>query len=83
MRTRSFESPDVETFRREFSKRLRIRMIEADMDPFQLSRASGACIDSVREYMRGGATPMLHTAWKMARALGCSLDELCMRADAR
>jgi transcriptional regulator with XRE-family HTH domain len=42
----------------------------------QLAQRSGVPIGSLRNYEQGHRTPLLDQAAKLAKALGCSLDDL-------
>lgn len=64
-------------FKEVVRKRLRVLMAEADMTPEQLSDKSGVSVDSVRQYLRGETVPLLETACKLAKALGCTPNDLC------
>lgn len=64
-------------FKNLVRKRLRVLMAEADMNAEQLSSKSGVSIDSVRQYLRGETVPLLETAYKLAEALGCTVNDLC------
>ena len=65
-------------FKEVVRKRLRVLMAEADMTPEQLSDKSGVSVDSVRQYLRGETVPLLETACKLAEALGCTPNDLCI-----
>lgn len=64
-------------FKEVVRKRLRVLMAEADMTAEQLSDKSGVSVDSVRQYLRGETVPLLETACKLAKALGCTPNDLC------
>ena len=72
-----FGRVDASSLRSDFSKNLRIRMIDKDMCPEMLSVQSGVCIDSIRKYIRGEAGPLLESAWRLAQVLGCTVNDLC------
>lgn len=59
------------------SKRLRVLMAEADMNPAKLACKAGVSVDSVRKYLRGEMMPTLETTYKLAAALGCTPNDLC------
>jgi transcriptional regulator with XRE-family HTH domain len=59
-----------------FAQRLqRIRQRSGLSQP-RLAEAAGLAVASVRNYEQGRRMPGLEEAAKMARALGCTLDEL-------
>lgn len=64
-------------FKQVLRKRLRVLMVEADMNAEQLSAASGVSVYAVRQYLRGETVPLLETACKLAEALGCTPNDLC------
>lgn len=68
---------DSDGFKGEFGKNLKIRMLMADVSAEQLAVRSGLSIDTVRQLMRGGAGPLLETAVRISRVLGCGVDDLC------
>lgn len=52
------------------------RLYEAEISAHEFSRAAEIPMPQVRTYLRGGAMPRLDTAYRMAKALGLTLDEL-------
>ena len=52
------------------------RLYEAEMSAHEFSRAAEITLPQVRTYLRGGAMPRLDTAYRMAKTLGLTLDEL-------
>lgn len=67
----------VSSLNEVLKKRLRVLMAEADIKPEQLSEKSGVNVYSIRQYLRGEATPGLESAYKLAVALGCTVNDLC------
>lgn len=64
-------------FKQVFRKRLKVAMAEADMSTEQLAAKSGITSDSIRQYLRADAGPLFETAYKLALALGCTVNDLC------
>ena len=52
------------------------RLYEAEISAHEFSKAADIQLPQVRTYLRGGAMPRLDTAYRMAKALGLTLDEL-------
>ena len=52
------------------------RLYEAEMSRQEFARAADIQMPQLRAYLRGGAMPRLDTAYRMAKVLGLSLDEL-------
>lgn len=52
------------------------RLYEAEISAHEFSRAAEIPMPQVRTYLRGGAMPRLDTAYRMAKTLGLTLDEL-------
>ena len=58
-------------------KRLKVLMAEEDLNAEQLAEKSGVSVDSIRQYLRGDTGPLLDTAFKLAEALNCTVNDLC------
>lgn len=58
-------------------KRLKVLMAEEDLNAEQLAEKSGVSVDSIRQYLRGDTGPLLETAFKLAEALNCTVNDLC------
>lgn len=58
-------------------KRLKVLMAEEDLNAEQLAEKSGVSVDSIRQYLRGDTRPLLETAFKLAEALNCTVNDLC------
>lgn len=56
---------------------LRVKRAEANMTQEDLAIKSGVSIDSIRCYERQMSLPLLETAYKLAEALGCTVNDLC------
>ena len=73
----SKDSNDVteEEFRREFGYRLRTIMFRRGLTQDELSERSGVSRASISSYMRGKSSPTFYTLRKLARAMGCSIED--------
>lgn len=60
----------------KFAARLRGKRAELKYSIKQLSDASGVSEASIQCYENGSTTPLLGTAAKLARALGCDVNYL-------
>lgn len=69
---------DEKQFRIEFSKRLYKMLERKRITQLELSKLTGISTVTINKYIKRKATPSLHTANKIARALGCSTDELIL-----
>lgn len=58
-------------------KRLKVLMAQEEVSVEQLSERSGVSVDSIRQYLRGETGPLLETAFKLAEALNCTVNDLC------
>lgn len=59
------------------SRYLKAHMALAGMTIADLSEASGVSVDTITNYTRGAAVPRLDTAFALAEALGCTVNDLC------
>ena len=73
---RGNEPPTEEVYKKEFCRRLRRRMYVKNITQTELSKRTGIGQDLSSRYISGKANPTLHNVYKIARALGCSIDEL-------
>lgn len=64
-----------EEFRREFGIRLRSVMWRKGLTQEELSERSGVSRTSISNYMRGKNIPSLYTMRKLAKAMGCSIED--------
>lgn len=73
----SKDSNDVteEEFRREFGYRLQTIMFRRGLTQDELSERSGVSRASISSYMRGKSSPTFYTLRKLARAMGCSIED--------
>jgi len=70
------------TFSNEtFAKRLKAMRAEKGLDQKQLAELSGVTLSSIVGYEAGRNTPGLDQAYRLADALGCTLDVLSGRVD--
>lgn len=66
-----------------YSKDVTARHLAAQMalagmkKPEDLSVASGVSADAIGKYLRGDSAPLLSTAFALAEALGCSINDIC------
>lgn len=59
-------------------KQLRVLMAEADISSAeQLAAKSGVSVDAIRQYLRGETVPLFETAYKLAKALNCTPNDIC------
>ena len=78
------DSNDIseEQLRIEFSKRVSKILRRRGMSQLELSNLTGISTTTISKYMSRKATPSLYNANRIARALGCSIDELmCIYKD--
>jgi transcriptional regulator with XRE-family HTH domain len=59
-----------------FSQRLGVKRIAAQMSHEGLAAESGIAPELIAQYEQGEATPDLETAYALAVALGCGIDDL-------
>lgn len=65
-----------EEWRREFSRRLSFEMYERGFDQTYLAEASGISQTNISRYIHRKVTPSAYAVDRMARALGCYMDDL-------
>ena len=65
-----------EEWRREFSRRLSFEMYERGFDQTYLAEKSGISQVSISNYIKRKTTPSAYAVDRMARALGCYMDDL-------
>lgn len=59
------------------ARALRVKRAEAGMSQEELAKRSGVSVDAIRSYERQMSLPLLETAYKLAEALGCTVNDLC------
>ena len=59
------------------ARALRVKRAEANMSQEELAKRSGVSVDAIRSYERQMSLPQLETAYKLAEALGCTVNDLC------
>lgn len=59
------------------ARALRIKRAEANISQEELAKRSGVSVDAIRSYERQMSLPLLETAYKLAEALGCTVNDLC------
>lgn len=59
------------------ARALRVKRAEANMSQEELAKRSGVSVDAIRSYERQMSLPLLETAYKIAEALGCTVNDLC------
>ena len=59
------------------AKCMRIKRAEKGMTQADLAIASGVSSDAISSYERGASLPLLETAYKLAEALDCTVNDLC------
>ena len=64
-----------EAYKKEYSYKLRSRMDRRCVSQAQLSEATGISQSTISKYVRGYEVPSLFNANKIAKALGCSVDD--------
>ena len=69
-------SRDEGAWRKNFSKRLVIKMKKKGISQDRLSRLSGISTVTLSKYMNGLASPSGYNLERLSRALGCSVSEL-------
>lgn len=65
-----------DAWRRNFSKRLIVKMKRTGINQDRLSRLSGISIVTLSHYMNGLASPSGYNLQRLSNALGCSVTEL-------
>lgn len=63
--------------KKTIAKCLRVKRAEAGMTQVDLAAASGVSSDAIGSYERGTSLPLLETAYKIAEALNCTVNDLC------
>ena len=58
------------------ARALRVERAKKGWSQEDLARESGVAVNTIARYESGRNMPSLNVAAKMARALGCSIDEL-------
>ena len=69
-------SGSEEEWRREFSRRLSFEMYERGFDQTYLAEVSGISQTNISRYIHRKVTPSAYAVDRMARALGCYMDDL-------
>lgn len=59
------------------ARALRVKRAEAGVSQEELAKRSGVSVDAIRSYERQMSLPLLETAYKLAEALGCTINDLC------
>lgn len=59
------------------ARALRVKRAEVNMSQEELAKRSGVSVDAIRSYERQMSLPLLETAYKLAEALGCTVNDLC------
>lgn len=59
------------------ARALRVKRAEANISQEELAKRSGVSVDAIRSYERQMSLPLLETAYKLAEALGCTVNDLC------
>lgn len=59
------------------ARHIKAQMALAGMSVNELADKSGVSKDSIGNYLRGQATPMLDNIFALAEALGCTPNDLC------
>jgi putative transcriptional regulator len=59
------------------ARALRVKRAEANMSQEELAKRSGVSVDAIRSYERQMSLPLLETAYKLAEALECTVNDLC------
>ncbi len=70
-------------FAGQLGRRIRRAREQRGMTQSELAHAADVGANYVPRLERGEMVPSVEAAWRLARALGVSLDELCGRASAR
>ena len=69
-------SRNEESWRKNFSKRLKIRMSRKGVSQDRLSEMTGISKVTLSKYMNGLASPSGYNLERLSRSLGCSVSEL-------
>lgn len=70
------ENPDEERWRKEFSYKLLKKMNKQSLSQQGLAEVSGVSQCSINRYLNQKSTPTVFAASKLAKALGCTVDDL-------
>lgn len=70
------EYENEEEWRIEFRSNLRRKLASTDMTQEDLAKVTGISKTTISYYMQGRATPNAYNVFKLAKALGCSIEEL-------
>lgn len=70
------EDISEERWRKEFGIRFRRLRLLSGKSQLEISKETGVPTSRISEYANGKRTPSFYTASKLAKALGCSVDEL-------
>lgn len=65
-----------EKFLREFAYRLATKILSSGYNQDDLSNESGVSRAMISRYLNGESMPSIYNAYHLARALGCTVDEL-------
>lgn len=68
-----------EDYRHEFGRKLYRIMSRENVTQADLSRMTGLRQCQISNYVRGRTTPSFYNVHKIARALGCSVDDLSFK----
>ena len=64
-------------WKKAIAKNLRVYRAKAGMTQEELSAKAGVSVDAIGSYEREMSMPLLETAYKIAEALGCTVNDLC------
>lgn len=67
----------ADEFKTVFKRNLRAQLELRDMTREELAARSGLSLYSVEQYARGETQPLLGSAYAIATALGCTVNDLC------
>ena len=71
------EASDTETyFRKEFGKRLQRKIYFSGLSQKEVSERTGIQQSALSNYINGKVTPSIYNSRKIAKVVGCSIDEL-------
>lgn len=71
------EELDEKTWRELFSYKLHKKLYMSSLNQESLSSKTGISRVTISKYLNGKATPSVYNLEKIARALKCSINELC------
>lgn len=70
------ENPTDAQWKRSFGRRLYRRIISQGLTQKELSEKSGLSIITISQYVNGRTTPSFQNVFRLAKVLGCTVNDL-------